>query len=303
MSPEHITQIINLYQLQRYNEFINYLQQHTLLEEEFHNLQFIIGEAYFNLEDYPKAKIHYMKALKLKEKHALDKWTCYMHRDIINTVFYHQEINDFNSPNLSHFFLFNFLDFNIKNNFKLCPNIANNKVEMQFSLFERGHFDNERLKKLQKLKTYINKYSYLSKWKKRFNQVSHLKKPLKTELKFNHIDERHHYFENKTVRENHQKIIAKIKSEKSIPIIIQYPLLDPQPLIEYYDDLNIKVVPNVDNFTRILSQNPVKTVFTDLFAGKFGHCTPLGNKILAENIADYIKDDINKLIKAKKLNE
>ena len=54
----------------------------------------------------------------------------------------------------------------------------------------------------------------------------------------------------------------------------------------------------VDNemvFRKALKQASYDEYFTDMFAGDFGHCTPKGNRLLAENIANVIlKECFNK---------
>jgi len=48
--------------------------------------------------------------------------------------------------------------------------------------------------------------------------------------------------------------------------------------------------PNLDHFhfRDALKEHPYSELFTDNFGGEFGHCTPKGNSILAENIAEVI---------------
>jgi hypothetical protein len=51
----------------------------------------------------------------------------------------------------------------------------------------------------------------------------------------------------------------------------------------------------VDNeriFQNAVARGSYQQYFVDMFAGDFGHCTPKGNRLLAENAADSILRDI-----------
>jgi hypothetical protein len=51
---------------------------------------------------------------------------------------------------------------------------------------------------------------------------------------------------------------------------------------------DIIFVDNEKIFKDALKEESPKEYFTDMFAGDFGHCTPKGNRLLAQNIADAI---------------
>jgi hypothetical protein len=51
----------------------------------------------------------------------------------------------------------------------------------------------------------------------------------------------------------------------------------------------------VDNekvFKEALKNAKYEDYFRDMFGGNFGHCTPKGNKLLAENIANTILKEV-----------
>ncbi|MFH1790404.1 MAG: tetratricopeptide repeat protein [Candidatus Omnitrophota bacterium] len=94
---------------------------------------------------------------------------------------------------------------------------------------------------------------------------------------------------NKATRENYMQV-RDITSEKGIRLVaVQYPLRDVAPLekmLTPYDDITF--VDNEGIFKEALKHKPYEAYFKDRFAGDFGHCTPLGNELLARNIAETI---------------
>ena len=84
---------------------------------------------------------------------------------------------------------------------------------------------------------------------------------------------------------NYSALIGILK-EKGIPLIImQYPLRDLAPLRAHILEKNITYVDNRQPFDQIVTEKGYEYLFTDHFAGDFGHCTNEGNKILAHNAA------------------
>jgi hypothetical protein len=43
---------------------------------------------------------------------------------------------------------------------------------------------------------------------------------------------------------------------------------------------------------KLLERKGYEHCFADRFAGDFGHCTPEGNRVLAENLADVILENV-----------
>jgi hypothetical protein len=90
--------------------------------------------------------------------------------------------------------------------------------------------------------------------------------------------------------ENYRKL-AKICREKKIKFIaMQYPMRPVEQLKIVLEDYpEVYFVDNEKNFKKALKIKEVKDLFKDLFAGDFGHCTDLGNKMIADHLANSIK--------------
>ena len=84
--------------------------------------------------------------------------------------------------------------------------------------------------------------------------------------------------------------IADIILDRGIPLIcMQYPLRSVEPLKKILSGKKgIVFVENKKNFERVLRDSEYSKVFSDNFAGDFGHCTRLGNRLIAENLANTI---------------
>lgn len=87
-------------------------------------------------------------------------------------------------------------------------------------------------------------------------------------------------------------------NEKILIIPMQYPTLSVEDLKEllkdskYYD--NFVFINNEENFKQALKIHKKEKIFRDSFGGSFGHCTELGNTIIAENVAKTILDKYKK---------
>lgn len=94
--------------------------------------------------------------------------------------------------------------------------------------------------------------------------------------------------------ENYNKI-ADIIQQRGIKLIcMQYPLRSIAPLKEILSSKEgIVFVENKENFEKILRDSKYSKVFSDNFAGDFGHCTRTGNRLIAENLANTILDLLN----------
>lgn len=90
---------------------------------------------------------------------------------------------------------------------------------------------------------------------------------------------------------NNYKKLAKICEDKGIQLIVmQYPTLSVLPYKTYLKDYkNIIFVSNEENFKYALKNNMYFDIFKDSFAGKFGHCTEYGNKLIAENLKKVLE--------------
>jgi hypothetical protein len=87
--------------------------------------------------------------------------------------------------------------------------------------------------------------------------------------------------------------IAEIVFDAQAQLIaMQYPTLPIESLknylntSKYYD--KIIFISNTKNFKETLKTHKIEDIFKDMFGGSFGHCTELGNTIIAENVAETI---------------
>ena len=98
--------------------------------------------------------------------------------------------------------------------------------------------------------------------------------------------------------ENKLKKIVRYISKRDIPVIImQYPLRSIEVLKNILKDEEGKIyfVENRENFREALKKYKYEDIFSDQFAGDFGHLThKMGVYIMADNLADVL---INKLWK------
>jgi tetratricopeptide (TPR) repeat protein len=90
------------------------------------------------------------------------------------------------------------------------------------------------------------------------------------------------------------RILKKILDEYNVILVIaQYPVRSLAPLKEILkDEQNIIYVDNEKVFKDAVKSKSYETFFSDTYGGDFGHCTPKGNQLLAQNIAKVI---INRL--------
>jgi len=77
-------------------------------------------------------------------------------------------------------------------------------------------------------------------------------------------------------------------------LCVQYPLRNLEPLkkILQGNDKGIIFVDNEKIFKDAVAKYGYKNYFIDRFGGDFGHCTPKGNRLLAENIANAILKEV-----------
>ena len=70
---------------------------------------------------------------------------------------------------------------------------------------------------------------------------------------------------------------------------MQYPVRKLQSLKKMFKDTNgIIFVDNEMVFRQAIRRKNYDEYFVDKFGGEFGHCTPQGNKLLAENLANVM---------------
>ncbi len=94
---------------------------------------------------------------------------------------------------------------------------------------------------------------------------------------------------------NSYRKLKEILGRRGIKLVcVQYPMRNLEPLKKIFEkDEGVIFVDNEQVFKEALKQSNFKEYFKDMFAGDFGHCTPKGNKLLAQNIADAILGEVS----------
>lgn len=98
----------------------------------------------------------------------------------------------------------------------------------------------------------------------------------------------------------YSKIVDEVFNHNIQLIAVQYPVRSIKSLqnilknTEYYD--KIIFVSNELSFKQALKIKKYDEIFLDRFAGDFGHCTKLGNEMIAENVCKVIIDYLDKNI-------
>jgi len=100
------------------------------------------------------------------------------------------------------------------------------------------------------------------------------------------------YFPNLNTYRLYKSIVAKAVHSGVKIICMQYPVRSIEPLkkmLKHEPYFNkITFLSNEVNFKNILRQKHYEDIFSDRFGGDFGHCTDLGNQLIAENAAQTI---------------
>ncbi|MFI5347947.1 MAG: hypothetical protein ACHQ2Z_00255 [Elusimicrobiota bacterium] len=75
-------------------------------------------------------------------------------------------------------------------------------------------------------------------------------------------------------------------------IAMQYPLRDPAPLRAIFEpEGGVAVIDNRGTFRRALARHARHEIFTDSFAGDFGHCTARGYRLIAQNVVAELRSE------------
>jgi tetratricopeptide (TPR) repeat protein len=98
----------------------------------------------------------------------------------------------------------------------------------------------------------------------------------------------------RTVIDNYHKVKEILNKRGIVYVCAQYPLRDLKPLKAVFqgNDSDIIFVDNQGVFQEALKRSGYNEYFTDMCGGDFGHCTPKGNRLLAENMADVILEKV-----------
>lgn len=93
-------------------------------------------------------------------------------------------------------------------------------------------------------------------------------------------------------QQNYVRMIRTLQKKGAAFVLVQYPMRDLETLkLLLEDQISIQGFAFVDNeksFRDAVSLEGYAAYFTDRFGGDFGHCTPKGNGLLAENVADVV---------------
>lgn len=93
-------------------------------------------------------------------------------------------------------------------------------------------------------------------------------------------------------RHNYQRLKKIILQRGLKLVIVQYPRRSLKPLKELFKSTaGVIFVDNEMVFKEAINKGEYGEYFEDRFAGDFGHCTPKGNWLLANNIAETIIDE------------
>jgi Flp pilus assembly protein TadD len=88
---------------------------------------------------------------------------------------------------------------------------------------------------------------------------------------------------------NYRKLKDILDRKRIRLVCVQYPMRNMEPLKEIFEkDKGVIFVDNERVFKEAVRKGSYKEYFRDMFGGDFGHCTPKGNMLLAQNIADVI---------------
>lgn len=92
-------------------------------------------------------------------------------------------------------------------------------------------------------------------------------------------------------RYNYSQIVDFLRARDITVIAMQYPTLSIEALQHVLDGRkDVIYLENRDNFEQAFETLPYQAIFSDSFAGSFGHCTPAGNELIAANVASLILD-------------
>ncbi len=158
-------------------------------------------------------------------------------------------------------------------------------LAQHYAISGRMEEQEQMLKDLKKQNTaaYTKVLSELAIW---YDQKGKPKKARETEKIM--IMEKATNIEHVTM--NNYQTLYKTLDDKGIRLVaMQYPLMEVSDIEAFFEgDEDITYVENKKNFEDALITHSYDEVFIDRQYGVFGHCTDLGNRMIAENLADTI---------------
>ncbi len=98
-----------------------------------------------------------------------------------------------------------------------------------------------------------------------------------------------------STRFNYNRLKDKVLERGIVLVCVQYPVRSVTPLKKLLEPArNTVFVDNEVVFKQEINTQGYEALFTDSFAGDFGHCTRTGNEILAQNIAGVLSREVFK---------
>jgi len=87
----------------------------------------------------------------------------------------------------------------------------------------------------------------------------------------------------------YQRVVDSVRAREIPVIAMQYPLLSVKSLRKLLDHRSdVTYLENRENFETALLEADYRVIFEDSFAGSFGHLSPEGNMLVAENVTDAL---------------
>ncbi len=92
--------------------------------------------------------------------------------------------------------------------------------------------------------------------------------------------------------EYHFRLMFSVLNETGIKfVVMQYPTLDISELKEIFNgNDNIIFISNEENFNKALKTGKYEDLFIDHIRPTFGHATQVGNRLIAENVANVLEE-------------
>jgi hypothetical protein len=96
---------------------------------------------------------------------------------------------------------------------------------------------------------------------------------------------------NKLAAINYRKVNRLILKNGAIHVAMQYPMREIEVLKKVVNNTDrTYFIDNESSFNNSISKHGYDYLFIDRFGGDFGHCSPSGNKLIAENVKALIDD-------------
>ncbi|MGE4385250.1 MAG: hypothetical protein AB7E39_05240 [Endomicrobiaceae bacterium] len=99
-------------------------------------------------------------------------------------------------------------------------------------------------------------------------------------------------FDTEEIKQSYLEFAQKVIDNDVVYVCMGYPTISIDTFRKFFKGTKIKdkiiFVSNEDNFKEQLEKMPYYDLFVDNFGGTFGHCTALGNRLIAETVGKKI---------------